>query len=94
MIPCRTIDSSAHHSSGWFFFVRPSRDVHLKRYFVKRCSVKLTSSSSSLYTVTTGGFEGITTSSAMSKLSLASTKTEGSRNNVVLAFKRGRGMFI
>jgi hypothetical protein len=30
----------------------------------------------------------------MSKLSLASTKTEGSRNNVVLAFKRGRGMFI
>jgi hypothetical protein len=40
-------------------------------------------------TVATGGFEGVATSSAMTKLSPTSTKTEGSRNNVVLAFRRG-----
>jgi len=35
------------------------------------------------------------TSFAMTKFSLASTKNqEGSRDNVVLAFRRGRGSFI
>jgi hypothetical protein len=42
-----------------------------------------------------GGFEGVVTSSTMARFSHALTKNqEGSRNNVVLAFRRGRGFFI
>jgi len=53
------------------------------------------SSSSSFSISETRGFKGVATSSAMTKFSLASTKTkEGSRNNGVLAFRRGRGFFV
>ncbi len=53
------------------------------------------SSSSSFSTNETGGFEGVPTSSAMTKFSPTLTKNqEGSRDNVVLAFRKGRSSFI
>jgi hypothetical protein len=51
------------------------------------------SSSFSFSTSANRGFKGVATLFAMTKFSLASTKSKGSRNNLALVFERGRYLY-
>jgi hypothetical protein len=49
---------------------------------------------SSSYSINAAGrFEGVATSSAITKFSHASTKTKGSRNNLAIAFEGGHYLY-
>jgi hypothetical protein len=75
---------NAHHSSGWFFFTRPLKDIHIKWYFFKFFSS----------TNVIGGFKAITTSFTIIEFSPTSVKIKRVAEIIWYLHLKGVNAFI